>query len=294
MISLTRIEGKTRSRCLPDTEKQTRMYARILHPLILIVGLSLISSPQAFATSVGESSPITTPLQRMFEDKFNQKEETPLERLNRKALEAMSTQDWKKAFGHLMEAMKMDPNDSSTYVNFGIFHFMREEYPSSEKALLKALEVNPDDAAAHYQYSKVMVLKGDADLAMSAAKSAVEKSDPLNWKYVSWLGDMQIDRAEFSRAADCYDQALKILQEKLQTVHESIIREQSKDIIVEQWTDTEIVTEFGGNTREVEVQRYRTEKAEAPDEWIALEENLKKQIADITSRKDSALKQSRS
>ena len=257
-------------------------------PLILSLVLAALSSTVYSQSEVGNASDLASPLGVMLEGQHNAVDETSVQKLNRKALEAISKQEWKEALTHLMAAMKEDPNDGPTYVNFGKFYFAREEYPSAEKALLKALEVAPENAAAHYQYSRVQFLKGEKVIALESAKTAIEKAEAPEWKYQNWLASLHAQRSEFSEAATIYAEAVTLLEERIESINQAITREELKEEVVEQWTETEIVTEFGGNAREVEVQRFRTEKKEAPEEWHQLKANLEKQLVDLQAKHQSA------
>jgi len=261
-------------------------------PLIKSYFLSILGSSLIFGSVFSQTDieeyQTSGPLQLMFQDEHDQEKLTPSQSLNRKAVSAMGKQDWKVAFGFLMEAMKADPSSPETFINFGVAHFMREEYPSSEKALLKSLEVDPNSAKANYHYSQVMVIKGDATLAMEAANQAVVLSEEGEWKYLEWLGELKIGESSYQEAADTYTKALGVLQEKVDTVHEAIKREESRQEVAEQYTDIEIISD-GTTSREVEVQKFRYEYKDAPEEWHQMEERLKGHMADIQKRKEDAL-----
>lgn len=243
-------------------------------------------------TDISSSTAPNRHVEQMLFSNFDKKEEKPVERMNRRAVEAMQASDWEKAFKHLMEGIKEDPTHVDTYNNFGLAHSMRKEYPSAEKAYLKALEINPKNAKAAYHYSKILVIKGDEALAYQMAIDAAENSDPKEWKYYSWLGTLQTQQENFAKAASSFSAALEYLTDHIDKVSKAISNEEFKEEIVEQLTDTEIVTEFGGTTREVEVQRFRTERKDAPDEWHTLKANLEEQRVKLLALKGSAEKAS--
>jgi tetratricopeptide (TPR) repeat protein len=240
--------------------------------------------------SIREESPYSMPLNRMFDEQHAAVEESEVQKLNRKALEAMGKQDWKTASTHLMSAMKADGTDPNTYINFGVFHFMREEYPSSEKALLKALEVDPGNAKANYHYSQVLVIKGEKEQAMNAAKHAVELSEENEWKYLEWLGELEAGAMAYREAVDSYGKALRLLQGKVDRVASAIKAEESRQEVADSYTDVEIVTDQGGVAREVEVQKFRYEYKEAPEAWHQLKASLESRMQDIRQRQAEALK----
>ena len=253
-----------------------------------VIAFVLSSLPLLSQSDVGNASDLASPLGAMLEGQHEAAQETPVQKLNRKALQSISQQAWKEALTHLMAAMKEDPSDVATYINFGKFYFAREEYPSAEKALLKALEVGPENAQAHYQYSRVQFLKGEKDIALQSAKTAIENTEEPDWKYQSWLGDLQVDRSDFNTAAASYSEACELLKERIEGIDKAIMLEEQKEEVVEQWTETEIVTEFGGNSREVEVTRYRTEKKEAPEAWHKLRASLANQLSGLQAKQQEA------
>ena len=261
-----------------------------MRPFYTLSALALLlsASPLFPQADVGNTSDLASPLGMMLEKQHEAVAETPAQKLNLKALEAISKQDWKEAMSQLLAAMKEDPNEVSTYINFSRFYFAREEYPSAEKALLKALEVAPDNPQAHYQYSRVQFLKGKKDIALQSAKTAISNAEEPDWKHQSWLGDLYVERTEYSNAATAYGQAGELLQARIDNIAKAISLEEQKEEIVEEWTETEIVTEFGGGSREVEVPRFRTEKKEAPDEWHQLQASLEKQLAQIRAKQTEA------
>ena len=250
----------------------------------------LLTTLEVFSQATFDEYKITGPMQLLFKDLHEQENLTPSQKLNRKAVESMGKQDWKNTFGFLMEAMKADPNSAETYINFGVAHFMREEYPSSEKALLKALEVDAKNAKALYHYSRVMVLKGERELALEAATKAVTESQETEWKYLQWIGELKIEESAYQAAADSFSKALEILREKVALVDNAIKNEESKQEVAETYTDVEIVTSQSGAAREVQVQKYRYDYKEAPEEWHQFKASLESQIADLQQQKEEALK----
>ncbi|MCZ6671392.1 MAG: hypothetical protein O7C75_00490 [Verrucomicrobia bacterium] len=270
------------------------MKTNLIKSALLIVANLSLTAGFAYSQTNIEEYHTSGPLQLMFQHLHDQKKLTPCEALNRKAILAMGKQDWKQVFAFLMEAMNEDPTSSETFINYGVAHFMREEYPSSEKALLRALELDPENAKANYHYSQVMVLKGDRELAINAATQAAREGEEVDWKHIAWLGDLKIDKEAYQEAVDTYDRALVVLNGKLESVDKAIKLEESKQEIVEQYTDIEIVREQGGEVREVEVQKFRYAYKDAPEEWHELKAKLEGQLSNLQSRRDDALKQAKS
>lgn len=264
------------------------MKSRIfLSCLALVLGNALNGQ-----TDVTNKSPFAPDIHRMFDEQYAAKEEKPVDRENRKALEAIGKQEWKTAFNHLMSAMKEDPDDVNTYINFGIFHFARKEYPSSEKALLKALEVDPENAKTNYHYSRVMTLKGEKDLALQAAKKAAEREEP-EWMHLNWLSDLYERDNQFQDASGCLTQALIILRGKLELVNDSIQKVESQEEVVETYEDIEVISDSNGVREEV-VQKFNTAYKEAPEEWHKMKATYEAQIAELEARQKELLEKAAS
>ena len=259
---------------------------------IVAAALIAYSSGAIVQTDISSSTNPNRAAEQMLFSNYDKPEEKPVERMNRRAVEAIQAADWEKAFKHLMEGIKEDPTYVETYNNFGMAHSVRKEYPSAEKAYQKALEVDPQNAKAAYNYSKILIIKGDQTLAYKMATDAAANSDPKEWKYYSWLATLQSQKSEFVKAVESYASAIEFLNQRLDTVTKAISNEEFKEEVVEQWTDTEIVTEFGGVTREVEVQRFRTERKNAPDAWHELKASLEKQRDELFVLKATAEKAS--
>jgi len=256
--------------------------------LLAIAIITIAANYLRAQADIKEDSTYASPLNRMFDDQYNIREETPSQKLNRKALQAIGEKEWKEAFTSLMAAIKEDPNDVVTFINFGIFHFAREEYPSSEKALLKALQIDSNNAKAHYHYSKVMFLKGEKELAFQSAQLAIDNATPTDWKYAVWLGDLNERESNFGEAAAKFSEALVLLEEKLKFVSDAIKSEEKKQEIIETYTEVEIISDKNG-IREVEVDKFRTDYKEAPEEWHQVKANYEKQIDSLTQRREQVL-----
>ena len=106
-------------------------------------------------------------MEAFFPDRANA-EMSPVEKLNRDARLAVFRKDWKEAADFLRKALREEPENIETYLGYANFHFARKEYPSSEKALLKAIELSPGNPQAHFEYSRILTIKGDMDGAMKA------------------------------------------------------------------------------------------------------------------------------
>ena len=134
-----------------------------------------------------------------------------------------------------------------------------------------------------------MFLKGEKDLAFQSAQLAIDNATPPDWKYVVWLGDLNERDSKFAEAAAKFSVALVLLEEKLKFVSDGIKSEENELEVIETYTEVEIISDKNG-IREVEVDKFRTDYKEAPEEWHQMKANYEKRIASLTKRKEWALK----
>ncbi len=189
-----------------------------------------------------------------------------IQRLNQRARKAVAEKDWKKASDLLKEAYQKDPKDAETFLGFAHFHREREEYPSAENALRQGLQTAPDHTKLNFELSRMLILKGELENAIQHAELAAKNEDSL-WAHASWLAQL----CEYNEDKAGQKDALQIAHEKIAADIEmmglAIVRYEQTEQVVDTYTDTEIVTRFGGETEEIEVERYIRELREAPQAW---------------------------
>jgi len=235
--------------------------ARILHPVENIIGQDV--NP--------ESAP------------------TAYEILNQQAVDAIMASRWSEAFKILNQAIALDPAQSEAYLNYGRAHFIRNEYPSAELALLKAQEADPSNAAAWYEYAKLMVIKNEPVLAFESANKAVVLTDSRAWKYLVLLGELSAHRGDRSGAELAFDNAIEVLKARYAGIDRAIDVEESKSEITGITHDIELVGDIGGGMTEVPVTHIETERKLAPKSWTELRARLASKIDEVEARKEEVL-----
>ena len=103
--------------------------------------------------------------------------------------------DLAKAEASAMQALKLDTTMAEVHTALGeVFLYKLWEFDKAEKHLLRAIEINPNLAMAHYHYSWALYLWGRMEEAIEEHKLA-QKYDPFNPLHTSWLA-----------ALYCYDE----------------------------------------------------------------------------------------
>lgn len=209
---------------------------------------------------------------------------TKYQKLNRSALEQLAILEYRKAFAFLKEALELEPESPEAYINYGLAHYQRKEFPASERAITKALELDPDNERAWYWHSRVMLIKGEMSEARESAARAVDYNAGEDWKYLDWQAILLFDHGHYEKAIEVSALALKQVRVAHATVDQAIRVEERQEEVKEIEQDTEIVRERGGIAREVPVTRLRTEYKEAPIEWHRLRDQLESHMSNVAFR----------
>jgi tetratricopeptide (TPR) repeat protein len=260
--------------------------------LLLSLVIGCCCSPPPTLRSQTEFNDATAhhPAERVFNEKMNQPAEpTDYEILVQQAVGAILASHWAEAFKTLNQAIALDPGRPEAYLNYGRAHFIRNEYAYAERAFLKAQEVDPDFAAAWFEYAKLMVLKGEAVIAFESANKAVVLSEYREWKYLVLLAELSARRGDRLGTELAFDQAIEILQQRRDRMDRAITDEEMKTDIREIFHDVELVGNIGGGMTEVPVTRIETEGRIAPDSWLAMRNRLKDKISELETRKAETL-----
>ncbi|MCG8526476.1 MAG: hypothetical protein MI748_08860 [Opitutales bacterium] len=199
--------------------------------------------------------------------------------LLKKAASAVQNEEWKEASNALKRAYSKNPKDVKVFMGFYNFHMARKEYPSCENVLKKALEIEPGNSNVLTQYSRILTIKGDMDGAIEKAKLATDASD-ASWRAWLWRCELLKMNNDTSSAQTCHLEAIKSLKEEISEMRLAINRYESQDRIVSSYTDTEIINSMGG-AQEVEVEKYITERQEAPDTWRDTLKKLEAKLVEL-------------
>lgn len=85
----------------------------------------------------------------------------------------IETKDYKAAAAALSWVLERDPYDGIAALNLGIAYRHLGQIHESEGALLKSLSLNPLSELAHYEYSRILTLKGRYEDAMQEVLKAI-------------------------------------------------------------------------------------------------------------------------
>jgi TolB-like protein/Flp pilus assembly protein TadD len=118
-----------------------------------------------------------------------------------------------KAEAAAYQAMKLDPTMAEVYEALGqVYLYKTWEYDKAKEHLEKAIEINPNLAAAHYHYSWGLYLWGNMEKAIEEHKLA-QKYDPFKAKYTSWLGGLYCFDGQYENAIREAEKALEIQED---------------------------------------------------------------------------------
>ena len=98
---------------------------------------------------------------------------------------------------------------AQTHVQLGIQCAGNLEFDQAEVALRRALESDPNLAAAHHQLAIVLRAKGDTDEAVASARRALAIRDDFAEAH-NFLGVLCCDQAQVEQAIACFERALAI------------------------------------------------------------------------------------
>lgn len=118
-----------------------------------------------------------------------------------------------KAEAAAARAFKLDTNLAEVYMALGEVYLYRTwDFNKAEEYLLKAIEINPNLAMAHYHYSWALCLFGRMEEAILEHKLA-QKYDPFNPKHTAWLGELYNYEEQYEKAMETALEALEIQED---------------------------------------------------------------------------------
>jgi tetratricopeptide (TPR) repeat protein len=106
------------------------------------------------------------------------------------------------------EATTLFPKDVQGFINLGRFNMLVRKYPESQKALNKALELEPGAYEAHFLGGLVLKEMGDTVLAAEAFERCLI-IDPLNANALIQLGNLYSSKND-QKALDYYNKAIDL------------------------------------------------------------------------------------
>lgn len=107
-----------------------------------------------------------------------------------------------RAEHHTMKALEIDDELPEAYSALGFLNLIKGDYPAAEAAILRALELNPNDALTYSQYGSYLGnIKGDAEASARAYRKAYEL-DPNSVFASQNLSDSLLMMGRFKEALE--------------------------------------------------------------------------------------------
>ena len=133
----------------------------------------------------------------------------------------------------LDKALELDPNLPEAHVYLGLMRYIRDrDYAAAEASYRRALELDPDNVYARYEYGYFLCNTGRPDEALAEYRRALEL-DPLYPEPLEGIG-------EAYRYTRQYDKALEYLQEVSELQPDNIYALRQED-----WIKREILMQQG-------------------------------------------------
>lgn len=114
--------------------------------------------------------------------------------------------------------------NAHVYTTLGYLYFLKDDFENAEKYSLKAVEDNPEHAAAWDNLGQICFKKGDIDKAEEHFKKALEYKDTMvDSQY--YLGLIYENKADYKKAEQYYKKASECPISSLNTVSKEQIDE---------------------------------------------------------------------
>ena len=121
--------------------------------------------------------------------------------------------DLAKAEAAALQALKLDSTMAEVNSALGeVYLYKLWEFDKAEKYLLRAIDINPNLAMAHYHYSWALYLWGRMEEAIHEHILA-QKYDPFNPLHTAWLGALYCYDEQNEEAIRCANEALEIQED---------------------------------------------------------------------------------
>lgn len=254
--------------------------------LVAAACAALMAGPCAWgqAELSGDTANSST-LQRMIRDQFDANHNLPrYDQEIQKAYSFLAEGNFNEAYRHLNYAIKEDPNRAEAYVGFAIAARAKQQYPAAERALNKAMEVEPDNVRVRHERARLLLIKQLPEDALTEIDQAIKLDGGEDWNTQQVRAETLVALNRVEEAANLYPQIVALLEAKLTEVNKMIIAEEGKEEIVAMGKEYELVNDIGGGIREIEVLRFDTVPKEAPAQWLRVRARLRQALAAAQAR----------
>jgi len=115
-----------------------------------------------------------------------------------------------KIYSYLNKAFELDPNSAYAYhIKARTAVWTECNWEEGEKAFLRSLELNPNDAVAHMYYSHLLMILRRHDQAVIQAQLGLELS-PMEPNVLSLYAAVMLDVGDYQSAIEHFEKALSI------------------------------------------------------------------------------------
>jgi len=132
---------------------------------------------------------------------------------NNKGIDAFLRQDYVTAYAYFREALTVNPNFDSAWVNLGILYRLSQYFPQAEKAYQHALAIAPDSLIALENLAYLYTFTGRNEAAEKILTKV--KAQRINNPYYHVnLGEQELEQRRWVQALNHFRRALALDKDK--------------------------------------------------------------------------------
>ena len=108
----------------------------------------------------------------------------------------------------VMKAIEIDPDDASVYYSLGNMQFLTGRYPDAVRSLQRSLALQPDDDETHRLFGRVLAASGDVEGALAELRRAIDLRPDWNSYYT--LGVVLYSHSRYRDALTALQKATEL------------------------------------------------------------------------------------
>jgi superkiller protein 3 len=108
---------------------------------------------------------------------------------------------------YILKAIELSPEDANIYVKAGRIFTEMKKLDKAAKYILKAVELSPDDATINLTAGQILMRKKEFEQALPYVKKAVEL-DPNNTTSIRNLAQLYVDTGNTEKSIETYENAI--------------------------------------------------------------------------------------